>query len=195
MHYISTRNADHPVTLGEAIARGIAPDGGLYVPQEFPHFTTRQFETDLELPQIAARLLAPFAAGDPLAAELPAICNEAFDFPAPLVSLPNAPAPLSVLELFHGPTSAFKDFGARFLAASMERIRRGQRRKLTNWSQLRATPAAPSRPRFTASRGSTSSCCIRTAASPNCRRISLRAGVATYGRSPCAARSTIVSAS
>jgi threonine synthase len=131
MKYISTREADHAVTLGEAIAHGIAPDGGLYVPQEFPHFTARQFETDVELPQIGARLLAPFAAGDPLAAELPAICSEAFDFPAPLASLPNAPAPMSVLELFHGPTCAFKDFGARFLAACMERIRRDQRRKLT----------------------------------------------------------------
>ena len=131
MHYISTRTADHAVTLGEAIARGLAPDGGLYVPQEFPHFTARQFENDTSLAQIGARLLEPFAAGDPLAAELPAICNEAFDFPAPLASLPNAPAPLSVLELFHGPTSAFKDFGARFLAACMERIQRGQRRKLT----------------------------------------------------------------
>ena len=131
MHYISTRNADHAVTLGEAIARGLAPDGGLYVPQEFPHFTARQFENDFELPQLGMRLLAPFAAGDPLADELPAICNEAFDFPAPLATLPNAPAPLSVLELFHGPTGAFKDFGARFLAACMERIQRGQRRKLT----------------------------------------------------------------
>jgi threonine synthase len=131
MKYISTRNADHAVTLGEAIARGIAPDGGLYVPLEFPHFATRQFEGDTELWQIGARLLEPFAAGDPLAAELPAICKEALDFPAPLVSLPNAPAPMSVLELFHGPTCAFKDFGARFLAACMERIRRDQRRKLT----------------------------------------------------------------
>ena len=131
MHYISTRKADHAVTLGEAIARGIAPDGGLYVPQEFPHFTARQFEDEAELPQIGMRLLAPFAAGDPLADELPAICKEAFDFPAPLASLPNAPAPLSVLELFHGPTGAFKDFGARFLAACMQRIQRGQRRKLT----------------------------------------------------------------
>jgi threonine synthase len=131
MHYISTRNADHSVTLGEAIARGIAPDGGLYVPQEFPHFTTRQFDSDVDLAQIGARLLAPFAEGDPLAAELPAICKEAFDFPAPLVSLPNAPAPMSVLELFHGPTCAFKDFGARFLAACMERLRRDERRKLT----------------------------------------------------------------
>jgi len=131
MHYISTRKADHAVTLGEAIARGLAPDGGLYVPQEFPHFTARQFENDFELPQLGMRLLAPFADGDPLADELPAICNEAFDFPAPLATLPNAPAPLSVLELFHGPTGAFKDFGARFLAACMERIQRGQRRKLT----------------------------------------------------------------
>jgi threonine synthase len=131
MHYISTRNPAHEVLLGEAIARGIAPDGGLYIPKEFPHLTARHFEADTGLPQIAAKLLAPFAEGDPLAADLPAICNEAFDFPAPLVPLPNAPAPLSVLELFHGPTSAFKDFGARFLAACMERIRRGQRRKLT----------------------------------------------------------------
>jgi threonine synthase len=131
MQYISTRNADHAVQLGEAIARGLAPDGGLYVPQEFPHFSTRQFEADVELSQVGATLLAPFAAGDPLAAEIPAICKEAFDFPAPLASLPNAPAPLSVLELFHGPTGAFKDFGARFLAACLERIRRGQRRKLT----------------------------------------------------------------
>jgi threonine synthase len=131
MHYISTRDADHSVQLGTAIARGIAPDGGLYVPQEFPHFSTRQFEADVDLAQIGATLLTPFAAGDPLAAEIPAICKEAFDFPAPLVGLPNAPAPLSVLELFHGPTSAFKDFGARFLAACLERIRSGQRRKLT----------------------------------------------------------------
>jgi threonine synthase len=131
MHYISTRNADHAVQLGEAIVRGIAPDGGLYIPREFPHFTARQFEGDVDLAQIGATLLAPFAAGDPLADELPAICKEAFDFPAPLANLPNAPAPLSVLELFHGPTSAFKDFGARFLAACLQRIRREQRRKLT----------------------------------------------------------------
>lgn len=131
MHYISTRNADHSVTLGEAIARGIAPDGGLYVPLEFPHFATRQFEADVQLSQIAARLLAPFAEGDALAAELPAICSEAFNFDAPLVHMPSAPAPMSVLELFHGPTCAFKDFGARFLAACLERIRRNQKRKLT----------------------------------------------------------------
>ena len=131
MHYISTRNSEHRVRLSEAIAQGIAPDGGLYVPATFPRFVPHDFDGLTELPEIGAKLIEPFAAGDPLAAELAGICREAFNFPAPLVPIPQAPAPLSVLELFHGPTSAFKDFGARFLAASMERIRRGAKRKLT----------------------------------------------------------------
>jgi threonine synthase len=131
MHYISTRDSAHQASLSQAIARGIAPDGGLYVPGDFPHFTTRQFDGLSELPEIGERLLAPFAAGDPLASEIGAICRDAFDFPAPLVPLEKAPAPASVLELYHGPTCAFKDFGARFLAASMERIRRNEPRKLT----------------------------------------------------------------
>lgn len=130
-HYVSTRNAEHRVLLGEAIARGIAPDGGLYIPEEFPHFVSRQFDGATDLPEIGARLLAPFAAGDPLGEALPEICREAFDFPAQLVTLDKAPAPASVLELFHGPTSAFKDFGARFLAACLQRIRRDAPRKLT----------------------------------------------------------------
>jgi threonine synthase len=131
MRYISTRDASHQASLSEAIARGIAPDGGLYVPADFPHYPTRDFDGLSELPEIGERLLTPFAEGDPLAGEIGAICREAFNFPAPLVPLEHAPAPASVLELFHGPTCAFKDFGARFLAASMERIRRNEARKLT----------------------------------------------------------------
>ncbi len=135
MHYISTRQSvdspTHRAALSEAIARGIAADGGLYVPGDFPQVTTRLFDGVGELPEIGERLLAPFAAGDPLADELRAICREAFDFPAPLVPLDQAPAPASVLELYHGPTCAFKDFGARFLAACMERIRKNEPRKLT----------------------------------------------------------------
>jgi threonine synthase len=131
MHYISTRDASHQASLSEAIARGIAPDGGLYVPGDFPHFNNRQFDGATELPDVGERLLAPFFAGDALADELGAICREAFNFPAPLVNLEKAPSPASVLELFHGPTCAFKDFGARFLAATLERIRRNETRKLT----------------------------------------------------------------
>jgi threonine synthase len=130
-HYLSTRNPEHRVLLSQALANGIAPDGGLYVPERFPHFVARQFDEAMDLPEIGAQLLTPFAEGDPLATEIAAICKEAFDFPAPLVPLEQAPAPVSVLELFHGPTSAFKDFGARFLAACLERIRRGAQGKLT----------------------------------------------------------------
>lgn len=131
MQYISTRNSAHRASLGAAIARGIAPDGGLYVPETFPRFVPHDFDGLTDLAAIGEKMIAPFAAGDALADELGAICREAFNFPAPLVSIPQAPAPMSVLELFHGPTSAFKDFGARFLAATLERIRRGAKRKLT----------------------------------------------------------------
>lgn len=135
MLFHSTRNFSHRVNLSAAIAQGIAPDGGLYVPESLPQFTVNDFDGLNELAEIAAKLIAPFAAGDALAASLAEICREAFDFPAPLVKLDGTPGPASVLELFHGPTSAFKDFGARFLAASMQRIRAAQAnaagRKLT----------------------------------------------------------------
>lgn len=131
MQYISTRNADHRVSLSQAIAQGIAPDGGLYLPEQFPHFVARQFNGAEIMPEIGERLLTPFAAGDALANEIGAICREAFDFPTPLVPLAGAPSPASVLELFHGPTSAFKDYGARFLAAALARIRRDAPKKLT----------------------------------------------------------------
>jgi threonine synthase len=131
MQFKSTRGPNARATLSRAIARGIAPDGGLYVPESFPRFTASDFDSSLELPALADRLIGGFAQDDPLAAELPAICREAFNFPAPLVRLTGAPGPAHVLELFHGPTAAFKDFGARFLAASLERIRRAASRKLT----------------------------------------------------------------
>ena len=129
----STRNPEHRVSLSDAIAQGIAPDGGLYVPDELPKFSPEDFAGLTELSEVAVKLISPFAAGDALAPVLQDICRDAFNFPAPLVTLNGTPGPASVLELFHGPTSAFKDFGARFLAASMERIRKQQakQRKLT----------------------------------------------------------------
>jgi len=123
--------------LSAAIAQGIAPDGGLYVPERFPSFELAAWPGEgakspassvAALPLIAQRLIEPFAAGDTLHAQLAAVTGEALDFDAPLVGVRDG---LSVLELFHGPTSAFKDFGARFLAASLQRIRAGAPGKLT----------------------------------------------------------------
>jgi threonine synthase len=130
-YFTSTRSSQHKVSLSQAIVHGIAPDGGLYVPETFPHFVPHDFAADASLPQLANQLISPFAAGDALASQMEAITKAAFNFPAPLVPLPQAPAPVSVLELFHGPTAAFKDFGARFLAECMTRIPRKSDKRLT----------------------------------------------------------------
>lgn len=129
MNFVSTRGGAAPCGLSAAIAAGLAPDGGLYVPATLPAFPPGDFDGCENLPQIATRLLQPFFDGDALAAELPAICAEAFDFPAPLVPL--ATPQDFVLELFHGPTAAFKDFGARFLAACLTRLQRAHDCPLT----------------------------------------------------------------
>lgn len=130
LRYLSTRGASPAATLSQAIAAGLAPDGGLYVPDHLPTLSVEDFKADANLAQTAATLLAPFFAGDALAAELPAICAEALTFPTPLQSLPQHPN-TSVLELFHGPTAAFKDVGARFLAACLRRVRGDQATPLT----------------------------------------------------------------
>jgi threonine synthase len=121
VRYISTRGQAPAVSLSEALAAGLAPDGGLYVPERLPRFTSADFDGLDTLPEVAVRLLAPFFAGDALAAELDAISSEALDIPAPLITLRGEGDVL--LELFHGPSAAFKDFAARFLAASLARIR------------------------------------------------------------------------
>jgi threonine synthase len=131
MRFLSTRNPAHAVGLSRAIARGLAPDGGLYVPEALPRLDVTRFAGAASLGELAERLIAPFAAGDAMADALPEITRDAFNFPAPLVDVHGAGGPLSVLELFHGPTAAFKDFGARFLAATLERIPRDDPRRLT----------------------------------------------------------------
>ena len=126
MRYLSTRGVAPPAPAGSAMLAGLAPDGGLYVPELFPPADPAAGSRDEALAATAARLLAPFLAGDALAGELDAICAEALDFPTPLVPV----GPFRVLELFHGPTAAFKDVGARFLAASLSRLAKGEQRTI-----------------------------------------------------------------
>jgi threonine synthase len=128
MQFISTRNERQPVGFSAALTRGLAPDGGLYVPREWPAALPAGLGAGAALAPLAARVLAPFVAGDALEPALPAIAAEAFNFPSPLVALDGDR--LGVLELFHGPTAAFKDFGARFLAACLSRLRAGAARPL-----------------------------------------------------------------
>jgi threonine synthase len=127
MEFVSTRHAAPASTLSAAIAAGLAPDGGLYVPRQRPQ--PQRWLAQGSLARNAEAVLAPFFAGDTLAPHLAALCEEAFDFPAPLRA--RATPGDHVLELFHGPTAAFKDFGARFLAASLARLQRDRSRPLT----------------------------------------------------------------
>jgi len=119
MRFVSTRGQAPEAGLSEAIRNGAAPDGGLYLPERIP---TVAPDSGLALPDFAAAMLAPFFAGDPLEAELSAICAEAFAFPVPVVAPDPARPGLRALELFLGPTGAFKDFGARFLTACFDRL-------------------------------------------------------------------------
>jgi threonine synthase len=122
MKFVSTRGQSPAVNFGTALAQGLAPDGGLYMPETWPSVPLPAFAQANTLAEVAEILLRPFVAGDPLAGQIGAVVREAFNFPAPLAPV-TADGSLSVLELFHGPTAAFKDFGARFLAASLARIR------------------------------------------------------------------------
>ena len=119
MKYISTRNAEHAVDLSTTFEQGLAPDGGLYVPETLPTIERSAFDGQERVVDIAETMLRPFLAGDRLEEALSAICQETFSFPIPLRTLGNDTA---VLELFHGPTAAFKDVGARFLASSLSHL-------------------------------------------------------------------------
>ena len=120
MQFISTRDAHHRVALADALETGLAPDGGLYVPERFPDLGVSAFEGKEQVEAIAETLLQPFFAGDDrLEGALTAICEDTYGFPVPLRDLRDDTA---VLELFHGPTAAFKDVGARFLASSLSRL-------------------------------------------------------------------------
>jgi threonine synthase len=121
VRFFSTRGGEDSDLLS-AVMQGLAADGGLFVPDALPAVDPESIRGET-LAEIAAELLAPFFDGSPLAESLEPICRDALDFPVILKELRGAPERLAVLELFHGPTAAFKDVGARFLAALMERAR------------------------------------------------------------------------
>jgi threonine synthase len=124
MRYYSTRNKNETAGFAAASLAGLAPDGGLYVPGDIPKLS-REVKSSLgsmSFTDIAFETIRPWVEEDIPASTLLDIVNSSYPFSAPLVETGSK----RVLELFHGPTAAFKDFGARFMARAFSYFRRGE---------------------------------------------------------------------
>lgn len=128
MHYFSTNRISPTVGFREAVLAGQPDDKGLYFPSEIPRladgFIERLSETANE--QVAYECIRPFVAGDIADDDLFEICRETVNFDFPLVPITDR---ISTLELFHGPTLAFKDVGARFMSRCLRYFSRGDAEK------------------------------------------------------------------
>lgn len=118
MRYYSTNKKAPTVSLRDAVLNGLAPDGGLYMPESIPKMPDDFFRSlpHHSFQDIAYEVGSTLFASDLDDSILKTIISEAFDFPVLLVPLNDN---TYVLELFHGPTLAFKDFAARFMARLM----------------------------------------------------------------------------
>jgi len=128
--YLSTNNPGHQVDLKEAILRSLPPDNGLYMPNTLPTLGADFWGKwrDLSFGEIGFAVADAFFGEDVPEENLREIVDGTLTFDAPVVTL--APGD-HILELFHGPTLAFKDFGARFMARLMAHLTRGEDRELT----------------------------------------------------------------
>src|ERR1700716_468238 len=130
MRYRSTTGKAPLTSLRGAVLRGLAPDGGLYMPVEIARRTPEELEEFRRLPftEVCFRVARPFVGPELPEEVLWQIVSEAINFPVQLISLTPG---LHILELFHGPTLAFKDFGARFMARMMGYFVLSETRTLT----------------------------------------------------------------
>lgn len=124
MNCVSTRGRAPAVSFREALLAGLAPDGGLYVPSSMPVLPAERWPAfrGRSPGGVGTAMLAEIIGDEIPADDLEALLEDALDFPIPVVRLDDR---LSVLELFHGPTFAFKDVGARVLARLMSYFSRG----------------------------------------------------------------------
>jgi len=133
MRYISTRGQAPAMNFEEVLLAGLASDGGLYVPENLPRFTVEQMQSWIGLPyhELAFEVMRPFVAGSISDADFKTILQDTYGAFAN-----KAVAPLRqidsnewVLELFHGPTLAFKDFALQLLGRLLDHIltKRGER--------------------------------------------------------------------
>jgi threonine synthase len=118
IRYYSTRDPHkNLVRFEEALLKGLAPDGGLYIPERIPRVEPEAWLEARSIAEVGIAVLGTWLKDEIPAHDLEAILRDALNFPCPLVPLSDD---LFVLELFHGPTLSFKDFGARTMARLMQ---------------------------------------------------------------------------
>lgn len=129
MKFYSTNNKNNLVDAKTAVTQGLAPDGGLYMPTEIPKLSEDllTFNSDSDFKKIALEIAKNFLGQEIESEILERIVTETLNFECPLVKINEK---ILSLELFHGPTLAFKDFGARFMARVMSHFRKGANKEL-----------------------------------------------------------------
>ncbi|MGD9327574.1 MAG: pyridoxal-phosphate dependent enzyme, partial [Cyclobacteriaceae bacterium] len=127
--YYSTNLQAEPVSFSKALLKGIAPDGGLYMPDHFPSFTQKELagQKDKTYDQIAFAILNKFLAAEMAEEELLALVKEAYNFEVPLEHIYDKKY---VMRLDRGPTASFKDFAARMMARLMSYFLAKENREL-----------------------------------------------------------------
>lgn len=130
MEYYSLNQKAPKVSFREAVIQGIAPDRGLYFPEEIPVFPDSFWKQISSRPfkEVARDLILPFVKGSIPENVLKDILHHTLDFEFPLVRLNDR---ISALELYHGPTMAFKDVGSRFMARCLGYFSEGSNRQIT----------------------------------------------------------------
>jgi threonine synthase len=133
MNYISTRGQDGPLGYEQALLSGLARDGGLYLPTGYPQFTADEIRdmAGLSYAALAGRIMARFTDGEIDEAELTVMAGDAYaGFTNPEIA-PLRPLNerIHVMELFHGPTIAFKDYAMQFLSRAFDRALRSAGRQ------------------------------------------------------------------
>lgn len=129
MNYYSTNNKKSTVSLKEAVLKGLAPDKGLYMPESIPVLPESFFGSlpEKSFQQIAYEVAHALLQHDVPADELRKMVEHTITFDAPLVEIEKS---VFSLELFHGPTLAFKDFGARFMSQLLSWFAKEEKREI-----------------------------------------------------------------
>ena len=117
MKFYNLKENDEQVSFAQAVKQGLGKNQGLFFPEKMPSLDNVDELLALPFVERSIEVLAPFVEGDLTKDELTEIVTNAFNFPAQIQPISES---RSILELFHGPTLAFKDFGGRFMAQCLQ---------------------------------------------------------------------------